>query len=323
MNSPFQRAAASHLKLLLVLALLVGGCTPKYEPPHPTLACPLMLSRFGALPSPFPPLTDSECTEDWSKEYRIGTAFAAEGDLYRAITAYKRALILLTTSPERKQQIEYDIVLAYYLGGKQKEALNFFENSSLTAVTTTFPAFDELTLLLYDLYRNTHAPCAAEQLLETIRSRNAERERTLRTYDALKKGEMESLDLNETPLHLRKELACCAGSYALEKKSVTRARTLNALLPGAGYYYVGQKQTALTSFLLNTLFIAATYQCLHHNQIAAGALLGSLEFGWYFGGIHGAGLAAQEYNQRLYETKTLPLLCKEKVFPILMFQRGF
>ena len=42
--------------------------------------------------------------------------------------------------------------------------------------------------------------------------------------------------------------------YTENWKSPTKARWLNGILPGAGYSYIGQKQTALTSFLINALF---------------------------------------------------------------------
>src|SRR5262249_8165687 len=90
--------------------------------------------------------------------------------------------------------------------------------------------------------------------------------------------------------------------YRCNALSVKKAKTLNALLPGAGYYSVGQKNAAVTSFLINALFAWGTYAFIKNGYIAAGLITGSLETGWYIGGINGAGLAACEYNQRLYET---------------------
>jgi hypothetical protein len=279
-----------------------------------------------------------EQPSDWAREYKIGVAFSKEGDLYRAITAYKRALFLLPSHlKERREQIEYDLILAYYLGGKQQEALNVFENSPLQQATPLFPPFDELLLILYDCYRSTHQEGKAEQILALIGKQDTERQIRLKIYEEVKRGDLETIDETVfedndcgphgpfTPdlLLLREQVATTRTLFLTERKSIQRARTLNAILPGAGYYYVGQKQTAITSFLLNTLFIAASYQCFHHHQVAAGLLLGSLEFGWYFGGIHGAGLAAEEYNQRLYEAKAFPLLIQGKCFPLLLFEKSF
>ena len=95
------------------------------------------------------------------------------------------------------------------------------------------------------------------------------------------------------------------------------------LLPGAGYYYVGQKKAALTAFVINSLFTAAAYQFFAKGYPAAGFITLSFEAGWYFGGINGAGLAAKEYNERLYEVKAKDFMLKERLFPLLTFETSF
>ena len=108
-----------------------------------------------------------------------------------------------------------------------------------------------------------------------------------------------------------------------KKKSVSRAQTYNAILPGAGFLYVGQKQSALTSFLLNGLFIWASIHFYSKGNYAAGAVFTSLETGWYFGGIYGAGESAKLYNERLYEKEAYPILNSGGFFPVLMLRYGF
>src|SRR5690606_3965994 len=73
--------------------------------------------------------------------------------------------------------------------------------------------------------------------------------------------------------------------YKSNKKSVATAQVLNAIIPGAGYYYIGQKKSAMTAFLLNGLFIAAATQVFLHKHVAAGIITTGFEAGWYFGGI--------------------------------------
>ena len=111
--------------------------------------------------------------------------------------------------------------------------------------------------------------------------------------------------------------------YEIKKKSVGGAQILNTFIPGAGYFYVGQKKTALTALLLNTLFIVASYEFFHHGYIAAGIITTSFEMGWYFGGIYGAGEAAKFYNERLFENVATPMMNQEKVFPALMLKYAF
>ena len=95
------------------------------------------------------------------------------------------------------------------------------------------------------------------------------------------------------------------------------------ILPGAGYLYVGQKQSAVTAFLLNGLFIAAAVHFFCKWEIAAGVITTSFEAGWYFGGIYGAGESAKLYNERVYEDLAYPALNRNGLFPVLMLQYGF
>jgi hypothetical protein len=111
--------------------------------------------------------------------------------------------------------------------------------------------------------------------------------------------------------------------YEQFTKSPSKARTLNAILPGAGYAYVGQKRSAVTSFLINALFTAAAYQFFSRGYTAAGAITASLEMGWYFGGINGAGIEANEYNARIFEGVGRKMLTDHTCFPVLMFETSF
>lgn len=106
-------------------------------------------------------------------------------------------------------------------------------------------------------------------------------------------------------------------SYEREKLSPRRARWLNALLPGSGYYYTGQKSAAMTALLVNTLFTAAAYHFFHEGEVAAALLTTSLELGWYVGGINGAGIAAIQANHYKFEKISRKLQSEHQLFPIL------
>ena len=61
----------------------------------------------------------------------------------------------------------------------------------------------------------------------------------------------------------------------------------------------------------------------NQGNIAAGLITASFETGWYFGGINGAGLAAQEFNQRMYEVNTKEIMFQNRLFPIFHFTKSF
>lgn len=274
------------------------------------------------MPSPFPTLNLEERQQPWAQELKVGEAFGEELDFYRAITAYKRALILLPAQRlERRRQAEYGIVLSYYLSGKYCEATSFFYKSSLTKAGPEFPAYEELLLLLEDSFRRTGECEQADMLLQAIdKVRNGER---VRLGDAIANANFEEMD-NYLAQHPEDtafaDFLCDYRSVALNP---TYAANLNGLLPGAGYWYVGQKRAAVTSFLINALFIWAAYSFFERGYIAAGIITVSFECGWYFGGMQGAREAAIAYNKYCYEGRARNFMAQERLFPLLMFTVGF
>lgn len=310
--------------IFLGLALLLSSCQPVRSDLDPVIMYSPSISRIRALPSAFPPLEEKERWQEWAKELMIGDTFAKEFDFYRAITCYKRALILLPAEAiERHLQIDYSIILCYYLGQKYQEAINTFEESALTQVNALFPAFNNLLIMLYDCYREVGVEERAESLFELIQKCSPETAIDLSLYDKLKEGNLTEAQTIICAHPLRSSLQSSLDFYGAHAKSPKQARTLNALLPGAGYYYVGQSQAAATSFLINTLFTTAAYQFFKRGYVAAGAITMSIEMGWYLGGINGAGLEAEEFNSRLYEGVAKNLLYEHSYFPVLMFETAF
>ncbi len=112
-------------------------------------------------------------------------------------------------------------------------------------------------------------------------------------------------------------------SYLAKKKSPLLASSLNALIPGMGYLYIGQKGSAFTAFCLNALFIGATAYFADTGNIPAAIITGGFEAGWYFGGILGAKEGATFYNERLFEREAHWQMRDHKLFPILMLRHGF
>lgn len=311
-------------KACIVLILVTTGCQRNATQLEPEIVYTPQQKHIEDLPSAFPTLSLTERETPWGREMLIGKAFAQELDLYRAITAYKRALVLLPAcEPGRREQIIYDIVLCYYLGGKYQEAIEYFESSELRDATATFPAFGDLLLMLYESYRQDCRLERAEAIHLVIEKCSPETADDLSLSDAILQGKI----AEARSLAAQRPEECAITSwlncYCKEAKSVRTAQWLNGLLPGAGYLYVGQAKTALTSLILNGLFIAATYQFFDHNYPAAALITLSFEAGWYFGGINGAGLAAKEYNQRLYENYGKEILVENHLFPVMMFEYAF
>ena len=71
-----------------------------------------------------------------------------------------------------------------------------------------------------------------------------------------------------------------------------------SILPGAGYYYTGYKQTALSSFLVNGLLAYATTSNIKNNNIGMTLLTGVFNLSFYISNIQGAVKSAKNYNSK-------------------------
>lgn len=318
------RTLLGQLLAILPLLLFCASCQRMKADFEPTITYIPTDSYIAKMPSAFPKITKEEASQEWSKELRLGLGFVEEMDLYRAITCFKRAQFQIPSSTvARRQQIDFCIMQAYYLGFKHKEALDVFSSRNLIEVPVDFPAFNELQIMLHDCFSKNNEPEKAALIRGNLVKTNLDLADALLLSEVMIEGDLCSLE-NLIPTS-RKRNALCGflNDYYSQAKSVRKAQILNALLPGAGYAYVGQTKSAITSFVINALFIAAAYQFFHKGYIAAGLITSSLEFGWYYGGINGAGLAALRYNERLYECKAKDFMIQERLFPILMFDYAF
>ncbi|SCA64212.1 Uncharacterized protein SCG7086_CQ_00030 [Chlamydiales bacterium SCGC AG-110-P3] len=314
------------MRLLLsctTFAFILVGCQRYPTEIEPRIYYTPQAVEVRALPSPFPSLSVDERNSEWGRELLIARSFTSELDLYRAITGFKRTLVLLPPAlSQRRMQVQYSIVLAYYLGRKYHDVVSEVQGSLLLDANTGFPAFDQLLIILEDSYRYIGECDKADRLLEIIESGDPDTANDLRLGDAIHAAAFDCIDLY-------KDEACSADivdemlyCYCSQKKSVETAQLLS-LFPGAGYLYVGQSKAAVTSFLINTLFIVAAIRFFDQGNPAAGIIAAGFEAGWYFGGINGASGAAREYNERIYECHAKDAMVQGQLFPVLMFTTGF
>lgn len=310
------------LKKLSLLALLImASCFRVGNELEPQLNYAVQDRYLKSLPSPFPPLIDQEAAQDWGREDRVGLGFAHELDLYQALTSFKRASFLLPpTLTDRKLQIEYDILLCYYYGRKYAETVYTFDSGPLRGTTPTFTPHQDLLVILYDSYLNLQESDKADHVLSYMQSTYPATAQKLSLSKSLLKGDIPALQ-TAAPTH--PDIQALLTQYEQEKKSTKTAQLLNSFLPGTGYLYVGQTQSAITAFLLNGVFIWASVYFFQHGNTAAGIIFTSLEAGWYFGGIYGAGQETKFYNERLYERLATPMMNENRYFPILMLKYAF
>ena len=313
------------LTLTLSLLFLLGASCHRQVPSlPPEIDYTPTTAELQRRVSPFPPLSSAERAAAWGQEFVIGTALARDLDLYRAITAFKRALILMSESEiERRTEAEYDILESYFLGQKYPETISAFETTSLTKISEEFPAFEDLMIMLYTSYRKMGDEERAGKVMALLEKNHPAVAQKLRLSAAIVVGDVETAEATAEANPGYHDVALALQDFTLQKKSVQRASAYNALLPGMGYWYVGQRTSALTSFFLNALFIWAAVRFFETGNTAAGIITTGFEVGWYVGGIYGAGIAAQQYNEKLFETRAQTLMMNNKLYPVLMLRYSF
>ncbi len=307
----------------LFFLLALTSCYRVSDQIEPKVSQLVEKKHFEELDSAFFPLSEEERAEDWGKEYIIAKKFGEYFDLYRSISTFKRAEVLIDTEKERSLEISYYIVLSYYLGKKYIDAIEAFENSNLAHVDLSFSTFHDLLIILYDCYLQIEDEKKAQKVAEVIENTYPTTHQDLVLSTALLQANLEKLQLFSQDTTANNNPSSILENYDKEKKSVATAQSLNALVPGMGYYYLGQKKSAVTAFLLNGLFTSAAYYFFHKGNIAAGLITTSFEMGWYFGGIYGAGESAKYHNERIYEKYTAPHMKNHKLFPVFQLQYGF
>jgi len=307
--------------IITILFLSLFSCYRVEDKIEPKISYHLKEEIVNSLKNPFKPLTAEEKSKDWAKEFIIAKKFAKDLDLYRAITNFKRAQILLEEEKNyRKNEIEYNILLCYYLGKKYDDLIESFEKSSLCYVDKSFKAFEDLLILLYESYHELKNEEKMNKILELLEESYPDTEKKIKLSTALLDADVKTLSSDYSNNFQIKQML---NSYENQKKSVQTAQLLNVFIPGSGYLYIGQKRSAITAFLLNATFIYASYQCFKNKWTAAGVITASFEAGWYFGGIYGAGEEANYYNERLFENFATPMLNEKKLFPIFFLKYGF
>lgn len=310
--------------LLPLLFLCMAGCYRVADQIDPRIDCQIQERHFARLSSAFPPLSYEERHSDWGKEFVIARSFAKELDLYRAVSTFKRAKILIPDDEkERKLEIQYDILLCYFLGKKYEDAVDAFDKSDLACVDKTFPAYHDLLLVLYECYREMCCEEKLSRIYDLMEKSYPDTAEKLSLSGAIREGDLSLIECFAEGFPKDSYLDDLLCYYNSQKKSVALAQGLNALLPGAGYLYIGQRKSAFTAFVLNGLFITAAVQFFRHKHVAAGIITTGFESGWYFGGIYGAGEEAKYYNERLYDKKASAILNDHNLFPILMMKYDF
>lgn len=268
----------------------------------------------GTFKGNFPSINEEEERQDWVREYRLGQIFAKERELDLALNAFKRALVLVPNSfVERKNEIQYALLYTHYLKEEYTQFIQSFEKSSLLYAQSSFVAYHDLLLMLYDSYEKVQSKHKADLVLERIYKEFPKEGEQLLLSQALTRKDLSKVAALSEQFSKLSYLLDLSQNYQKKMKSPKLAKWLGVLCPGAGYLYAGQPKSATTSFLVNGLLIAASVQLFIAHFYTLGLLTATFEAGWYIGGILGSKAAVKSYNNQLYQDFTSKVTLQENL----------
>lgn len=243
---------------------------------------------------------------------KVADAFRDEGEYYRAVTEYKRLLILFPDS-DKADYAFFNIGISYYRGEEYGSAAtmfsllrekysdskyilpsHYFEGLSYRKLKKYEEAKSKLDVLVHMYPATEYAPRAivAKSLIgldeDNAAASKKELGRLIKDYPT-----------DKTATDAREALQVLKDYERLPAKSTIMAGALSAVVPGSGYMYAGNYEDGLTAFLINTLFISGTITAIHQRNYTTAYLVGAFGLPFYAGNIYGSANAAKKWNVRV------------------------
>ena len=242
-------------------------------------------------------------------QLKIADAFMEQGEYYRAVTEYKKFLILFPDSVKADYAF-FAIGMAHFKGEEYGTAARSFlamrekyPESSYAIQAVYFEGISQWKMKNYD---------RARVALEILVDQHPDSEYAPRSLMAIclaaldeSKAEVSRQALkrflDRYPGHpgeenVREAAAQIERYQELPEKSPVLAGVMSAILPGSGYIYAEHYGDGITAFLINGLFIAGTVTAIHQENYAVAGIVGGVGVPFYLGNIYGSANAAKKWN---------------------------
>jgi tetratricopeptide (TPR) repeat protein len=264
-----------------------------------------LLSAFILMPGN---VFSAQITIDSEEQFRFAEQTMEKGDYLRAVVEFERFLQFF---PEDKKVPKARLLIAQcYLKAKDYESARKILNDAQNVYRGTLVGGKALFLMgesyyeqgLYDeaeryfkgviaAYPEPELRNSAVYRLGWIQMQTGKWREASETFKDVGAGS--SLFPNAQDLSVKS-----LGGEFLPYKDPTTAGALS-VVPGLGHAYSERYKDGVVAFLLNGLFIWATYEAFHEDQEVLGAILGFVELGFYSGTIYSAVNSAHKYNRKL------------------------
>jgi hypothetical protein len=277
---------------LLVIAIVGGSFFLKNPPLKPVFDAPL--------PHPQNQPTLSNLSTDFQLEYTLAKNCLHERCLPTTLYSFKKAE-LLAKEPHELSLAQYGLIFTHFLNKNTLELKQLYLKGVLENLSQQVPYATDAAIMFYSAFKEAQIPFLTFEL------------KTYLDQDPLIKSK---LDLFEAITADKAQTHPAYNTYQDHKKSPLVAGALS-LLPGGGYLYLHQYQSALTAFLLLSCLGWALYTLCQQKQIAGALIVFSIFTGFYWGSIVGSTQSAAFFNQTLYRACFEPILRSEKLYPEL------
>ena len=247
-------------------------------------------------------------------QLKMADAFMEEGEYYRAITEYKKFLILFPNA-EKTDYVMYRMGIAYYSGEEYKSSLKFlssvrekFPESKYMPMSTYYEGLSYWKLKMYENAKTSFESLAgsypgseiAPSALIASSLVSFEQEDIISCQYGLEKV-VSQYPQNSNSENAKKAIELIEQYKDLPEKSRVLAGIMSALIPGSGYVYAEHYGDGATAFLINALFIAGTVTALNQENYAVAAIVGGIGLPFYLGNIYGSANAAKKWNLSVKE----------------------
>lgn len=268
----------------------------------------LLVAVFPASPVPVF-AEDQRIVITEAVQLKLGDAFMAEDEYYRAITEYKKFLFLFPDSG-KAGYASFRIGLAYYRGQEYEAAAQTFatvkkkyKESGYVAESGYFEGLSYWKLGRFDRAETmfeqvvAQAPASAQAPLALLgKSLVSFDEKNLPGCREGLSRFLTSYPDDPQARNVRQTIALLDEKGEPPRKSPVLAGMMSALVPGSGYMYAGRYGDGITALVVNGLFIAGTVVAIHQEEYAVAAIVGGVGLPFYVGNIYGSANAATKWN---------------------------
>ncbi|MBA4318430.1 MAG: hypothetical protein C0412_08520, partial [Flavobacterium sp.] len=201
-------------------------------------------------------LNNSFAQSNIEQQFKTADALFQAESYYDAITEYKR-LLLFDDQKQFEHETFYKIAMSYKMGGKYDDAIQYFIKAEKSAPSQEQKFTIQIQIIRTNILRRTtdRALVLLAQLeVEAVDKSKIEEITYWRGWAYMFQDKFEKASLQFGLLNKDHELKKLCDKAVSDKYSVTFAKVISYILPGAGQIYTGEIISGLLSLGWNALF---------------------------------------------------------------------